>query len=61
MVSIPVAICVAASDTLHTGDDSHSIADSLPNGDIVEVPSNQYAHEGDLIPDIDAWEAKSGD
>ena len=52
-----VAICVAASDTLHTGTDSHGIADALPSGSLVEVPSNQYAHEADLISDIDAWEA----
>ena len=58
-ISAPVAICVAASDTLHTGDDSHGIADSLPNGSIVEVPSNQYAHEADVIADIDAWEANA--
>ena len=58
-ISAPVAICVAASDTLHTGDDSHGIADSLPNGSIVEVPSNQYAHEPDVIADIDAWEANA--
>ena len=60
-ISAPVAICVAASDTLHTGDDSHGIADSLPNGSIVEVPSNQYAHEADVIVDIDAWEKMSSD
>ena len=60
-ISAPVAICVAASDTLHTGDDSHGIADSLPNGSIVEVPSNQYAHEADVITDIDAWEKMSSD
>ena len=60
-VGIPVAICVAASDTLHTGDDSHSIADSLPKGSVVEVPSNQYAHEASLIPDVNAWEGASCD
>ena len=60
-IPAPVAICVAASDTLHTGDDSHGIADSLPNGSIVEVPSNQYAHEADVITDIDAWEKMSSD
>ena len=60
-ISAPVAICVAASDTLHTGDDSHGIADSLPNGSIVEVPSNQYAHEADVITDIDAWEKMYSD
>ena len=60
-IPAPVAICVAASDTLHSGDDSHGIADSLPNGSIVEVPSNQYAHEADVIADIDAWEKMSSD
>ena len=52
-----VAICVAASDTLHTGTDSHGIADALAKGSLVQVPSNQYAHEADVIADIDAWEA----
>ena len=59
LISSPVAICVAASDTLHSGDDSNTVADSLPNGSIVEVPSNQYAHEPDVIADIDAWEANA--
>ena len=54
-----VAICIAESDTLHTGTDSHGIADVLPNGSLVEVPSNQYAHEADVIADIDAWEASN--
>ena len=58
-ISAPVAICVAASDTLHSGDDSQNVADSLPNGSLVEVPSNQYAHEADVIADIDAWEANA--
>jgi pimeloyl-ACP methyl ester carboxylesterase len=56
-ISIPVAICLAQSDTLHAGDDSHKIADILPNGRVVEVPSNQYAHEADVIADIAAWES----
>ena len=58
-INIPVAVCVAASDTLHTGDDSHGIADRLPQGQLLEVPSNQYAHEADIIADIDAWELAS--
>jgi pimeloyl-ACP methyl ester carboxylesterase len=56
-INAKIAICVAASDTLHTGTDSHGIADALPNGCLVEVPSNQYAHEADVIADIDSWEA----
>ena len=57
-VRIPIAICVAASDTLHTGDDAQRIADELPKGRLLEVPSNQYAHEADVIVDIDAWESE---
>jgi len=56
-IDAKIAICVAASDTLHTGTDSHGIVDALPNGSLIEVPSNQYAHEADVIGDIDAWES----
>lgn len=56
-IDIPVAICVAESDTLHTGDDAHDTANALPKGELLEVPSNQYTHEADVIADIDAWEA----
>jgi pimeloyl-ACP methyl ester carboxylesterase len=56
-IDIPVAICVAESDTLHTGDDAHDTANALPKGELLEIPSNQYSHEADVIPDIDAWEA----
>jgi pimeloyl-ACP methyl ester carboxylesterase len=55
-IDIPVAICVAESDTLHTGDDAHDTAAALPKGELLEIPSNQYAHEADVIADINAWE-----
>jgi hypothetical protein len=56
-VEVPCAICVAASDTLHGHGESTRIADLLPRGDIIEVPSNQFTHEADIIPVIDAWQA----
>ncbi|MDP6906408.1 MAG: alpha/beta hydrolase [Candidatus Thalassarchaeaceae archaeon] len=55
-ISFPVAICAAESDTLHEDGAAHRIANNLGNGVIVNVPSNQYAHEADLIKDIDNWE-----
>ena len=55
----PIAICGAASHTFPTGTDSQGIAYDLPNGTLVEVPSIQYAHEADVIADIDAWESNS--
>ena len=48
---------MAESDTLHTGDDAHETANALPKGYLLEVRSNQYAHEADVIADINAWEA----
>jgi hypothetical protein len=55
-VEIPCAICVAASDTLHGSGEAERIADTLPRGEIIEVPSNQFAHEADVIPVIESWQ-----
>ena len=41
-VTAPIAICVAKSDALHAHDDALKIAEILPNGEVVEVPSNQF-------------------
>ena len=54
-VIAPIAICVAKSDSLHAHDDALKIAEILPNGEIVEVPSNQFAHEADVRPIIEDW------
>ena len=54
-VTAPIAICVAESDALHAHDDALKIAEILPNGEVVEVPSNQFAHEEDVIPIIEDW------
>lgn len=58
-IRIPVAICVATSDVLHAEGAAHNIAARLPAGELVEVSSNQYAHEAEIISDIDAWLARS--
>jgi len=55
-VEVPCAICVAASDTLHGSGEAELIADTLPRGEIIEVPSNQFAHEADVIPVIESWQ-----
>tara|TARA_B100001996_G_scaffold382149_1_gene373203 strand:- start:3172 stop:4020 length:849 start_codon:yes stop_codon:yes gene_type:complete len=60
-ITTPIAICVAESDTLHEGNAAHEISENLGNGMIISVPSNQYAHESDLIQDIEKWEKMSYD
>ena len=57
-VKVPCAICVAASDTLHGHGESERIAELLPRGEIIEVPSNQFTHEAGVIPVIQAWQAE---
>ena len=57
-VQVPCAICIAASDTLHSSGEAERIAEKLPNGEIVEVSSNQFAHEADVIPMIESWQEK---
>jgi len=58
-VMAPIAICVAESDALHAHDDALKIAEILPNGEVIEVPSNQFAHEAEVIPIIEDWIKKA--
>ena len=53
-ITSPIAICVAKSDP-HAHDDALKIAENLPNGEVIEVPSNQFAHMTDVIPIIEDW------
>ena len=54
-VSTPCAICVARSDTVHAHDDGLRMARVLANATLVEVASNQVAHEPTIIPIVDGW------
>ena len=57
-ITDPIAICVAKSDVLHAHDDAIRIAESLENGEVIEVVSNQFAHEADIRPIIEEWIAR---
>jgi len=52
-VIIPCAIITADSDKLHGVKDIENIADRIPNSKIIQVPSNQYAHEADFLKEIE--------
>ena len=51
-IEVPCAVMTASSDTLHDFTKVQNIADSIPNCEMIEVPSNQYAHEPDVLQEI---------
>ena len=51
-IEIPCAVMTASSDTLHDFGKVQRIADSIPNCEMIEVPSNQYAHEPEVLREI---------
>jgi len=51
-IEVPCAVMTAISDTLHDFDKVQRIADSIPNCRMIKVPSNQYAHEPDVLREI---------
>jgi len=57
-VDMPCAVLAAASDTLHGMDKIASVVDRLPDATLIEVPSNQYAHEKDVLEQIDGFYAE---
>ena len=52
-IIIPCAIITADSDKLHGVKDIENIADRIPNSKIIQVSSNQYAHEADFLKEIE--------
>lgn len=56
-VIIPCAIITADSDKLHGLKDVESIANRIPNAKMIQVPSNQYAHESDFLKVIEDFHA----
>ena len=51
-IEVPCAVMTASSDTLHDFSKVQRIADSIPNCQMIEVPSNQYAHEPEVLREI---------
>jgi len=51
-IEVPCAVMTASSDTLHDFDKVERIGDSIPNCRMIKIPSNQYAHEPDVLSEI---------
>jgi len=56
-ISFPCAVMTAYSDKLHGMDKAMGIVDRIPDCKFIEVPSNQYAHEADVISDINDFQS----
>ena len=60
-VTMPCLCLAAESDTLHGADKIESIVSRLPNAKLITVPTNQYAHEADVLRDIEPFLASVAD
>ena len=49
----PVGILRATSDTLHDHSDAGDLSKNIPNSKLIEIESNQFAHESAAIPVIE--------
>ncbi len=54
-VNVPCAVMTAHSDTIHDFGKVKGIVDAIPGCRLIEVPSNQYAHEADVLKEIDEF------
>tara|TARA_B100002051_G_scaffold186317_1_gene176369 strand:- start:165 stop:1025 length:861 start_codon:yes stop_codon:yes gene_type:complete len=54
-IDVPCAVMTASSDTLHDMDKVLSIVERIPGAVLIEVPSNQYAHEADVLVEIEQF------
>tara|TARA_B100000029_G_C17413143_1_gene901515 strand:- start:183 stop:1043 length:861 start_codon:yes stop_codon:yes gene_type:complete len=59
-IPVPCAVMTAKSDTLHGMDKVLDIVDRLPDAVLIEVPSNQYAHEADVLAQIEEFQSSIG-
>lgn len=57
-VSTPVGVLRASSDTLHDHSDAGNLSEHLPNCTLIDVESNQFAHEAGALPIIEGFFAK---
>lgn len=49
----PVGILRASSDTLHDHSDAGKLSNQIPNSRLIEIESNQFAHEAPAISVIE--------
>ncbi len=54
-VTVSCAVMTAESDTLHGFDKVRRVVDSIPNCRMIEVESNQYAHEPGVLSEIEEF------
>ena len=54
-VTMPCAVLAATTDTLHGMDKIGSVVERLPNAKLMEVPTNQYAHEAAVLAQIEPF------
>ncbi len=59
-IAIPCGVMTAKSDTLHDFDKVQRVVDSIPNCRLIEVPSNQYAHEAGVLKEIGEFHSSLG-
>ena len=59
-IDVPCAVMTASSDTLHDMDKVLSIVERIPGAVLIEVPSNQYAHEADVLVEIEQFHSSIG-
>tara|TARA_X000000368_G_scaffold404765_1_gene381201 strand:- start:61 stop:909 length:849 start_codon:yes stop_codon:yes gene_type:complete len=51
-IRVPCAVMTASSDKLHRMEKILDIVQRIPGAEMIEVPSNQYAHEADVLTEI---------
>ena len=56
-IDVPCAVMTASSDTLHGIDKVKQVVDSMPSCKMIEVPSNQYAHEATVLREIEEFQS----
>ena len=54
-ISVPCGIIAAESDKLHGLENIEKLVKKIPGAAMIAVPSNQYAHEPDVLVDIDKF------
>ncbi len=55
-ISVPCGIISAKSDKLHGLENVKIIVGKIPGAQMIEVPSNQYAHEAAVLVEIEAFQ-----